>query len=415
MARTRLADRVTVWQTPQGLKVYFDQIKQLPMLDIVIAFNAGSSRDGKNFGLANFTSSMINEGAGNLNADAIAAQFANLGVIFTSSTNRDMTSLSLRSLTKAEVLQPALKLFTTLLSKPTFPQKAFARTQRILADAIQAKLQSPGTIATDNFFKLIYQNYPYAHPVIGTTDSIAKITAQQLKAFHQRYYVAKNATLAIVGDITREQAQAIAAQISKALPSGAAAAPLAAPKSAAKKSLNIKYPSTQTAIRIGQIGVTRSNPNYVALVVANYILGGDSSSRLFHVVREKNGLSYGVGSALVPYAQNGPFLIYLQTKDKQTPKAIKVTQSVVEKFVKNGITQKELTLAKDYLTGNLPLQLASNSQIANYLALVGRYNLPVNYLPDLIDKIKTISVEDVNQALKQSIFPKKMVIVTVGK
>lgn len=286
------------WTTSKGARVLYVNAPHLPMVDIKIAFAAGAARDGNKLGLAAMTNQMMEQGAGPLNADQIATRFEEVGAKFGSTAARDMAVFSLRSLTDPALFDQALTTFSLVLSKPSFPENALKREKRNQLTEIKADQQSPSSIATKAFYQTVFKDHPYAHPVIGTEESIPTFTRDNLIAFSHQYYVAKNAVIAIVGDIDRQGATKIAEQITQHMPVGQKAEAL--PKERALNSAiikNIEYPSSQTNIRIGQTGITRKDPDYFPLIVGNYTLGGASLvSRLTEVVREKHGLTYSIYS-----------------------------------------------------------------------------------------------------------------------
>ena len=245
---------------------------------------------------------MIGEGAQNLSADEIAQLFDSLGAQFDSSCSRDMATVSLRTLTDPKLLQPALKTFTQVLTQPNFGTKNFARVKNQLLQALLEEQQTPSSLADDAFFSAIYGDYPYAHYPLGTKDTLKRFTPNSLVTFFRQHYVGSNATVVIVGDVEQAQAAKIAKQVVGGLPKGRAIAAIPEPVyHPLTKNININYPSTQTYIRIGEIGVNRNTPGYFPLYVGNYVLGGGVLvSRLFKEVRDQRGLTYNVSSSFVP-------------------------------------------------------------------------------------------------------------------
>lgn len=206
------------WQTTNGAPVYFVQATELPMVDISVVFDAGSSRDGQQPGVAQMTSALLNAGTTTLNADQIANIFDGVGATFDANVRRDMGIISLRSLTDPHYLTPALQLFTQILTTPSFPQDQFTRTQQQILVALKQQDQLPNTLAAKALFAGLYGAHPYSHPVLGTPTVISQLTRNDLLHFYQTYYVAKNALIVIVGNLTKLQAEEIANQIMAKLP-----------------------------------------------------------------------------------------------------------------------------------------------------------------------------------------------------
>lgn len=404
------------WQTKNGAQVYFVESKQLPMVDIEIVFNAGSARDGSQLGIAQLTNSMLNEGTKTLDADQIARRFDQVGAQYGASIDRDKATVKLRSLIEPKFLVPALETFADILSNTSFPQNALQRVQKQTLIALQQEKQSPSTIARNDFDKNLYFNQPYGHSVLGTQAVVESLKAQDLQKFYRQYYVAKNATIAIVGDVDRQKAEAIAEQITKGLPTGSAASllpqPLALTKSDEQK---INYPSQQTTVLIGQIGIAKKDPDFFPLSVGNHILGGGVlTSRLFEEVRNKRGLSYGVSSQFSTAQIPGPFAIILQTRNDQVKNAVEATRQTLQDFLNNGPTEKELKQAKQNIIGSFPLAIADNASILGNLVNIGFYQLPLDYLDTYRDNVNAVTLDQIRTAFKKHIQPDKMVTVMVG-
>ncbi|MFN7096648.1 MAG: M16 family metallopeptidase [Gammaproteobacteria bacterium] len=404
------------WTTSNGANVYFVPEHQLPILDIEILFNAGSAQDGSNFGVANFTNTMLGQGAQDLTADQIADRFDSLGAQFDTNCGRDAAQVSLRTLTDPQILDAALKTFTQVLTQPSFGTNEFNRVKNQLLQALLQEQQTPSDIADDAFYNAIYGKYPYAHQPLGNMSSVKRLTPNSLISFYRKYYVGANATISIVGDITQDQATTIANQVIGGLPVGTSAAPLPAPSYAPKQqTINIPYPSTQTYIRIGELGISRGDPNYFPLYVGNYILGGgELVSRLFQAVRDERGLTYNIVSYFIPMQQRGPFITSLQSRNSKGSEAIQVTQDVIQRFINQGPTDQELNAAKENIIGGFPLLLNSNANIVDLVAILGFYKLPLNYLDTYRASVAAVTREQVQKTFSQQLTPNNMVTVTVG-
>ena len=411
------APQIQQWQTTNGARVFFVPAPEIPMVDAQVVFDAGSARDLAKPGVAVLTNGMLNEGAGDKNADAIAEQFATLGAHQGNSAERDMASFSLRSLTEPSKLQPAADLLALILKQPTFPQDAFARVQSNALVGLQAQKQSPDEITSEAFFKAVYGTHPYASDPSGNEVSVKAMTVDDLKAFYKQYYVARNAVVAIVGAIDRSGAEKLANTLVGGLPEGMAAAKLPEVTSLTEATVvKLSHPSTQTHVMLGQPGIRRADPDYFALYLGNHILGGNGLvSRISDEIREKRGLSYSAYSYFMPMRDRGPYVLGLQTRTDKTDEAIKVLKDTLEKFVKDGPTAKELEASKKNITGGFALRVDSNKKIADYLSLIGFYNLPLDYLDTFIARMNAVTLEQVKEAFKRRVDPSKLVTVVVGK
>lgn len=406
------------WKTKKGISVFFVARPQIPMLSISTVFDAGSARDGNQYGLANLTNEMLNQGTKQLTVDQIASGFEDIGAQFAATIDRDTAAVSLTSLIDEKILKNALNLYVQVMTQANFPEQAFTREQQNIMLTIAQQEQKPEDVANKLFYKHLYGSHPYAHAPIGTIDSVKTITLKDINSFYQTYYNSSNAIIAIVGAIDKNQAEQIAEQISDQLPAGKKAAPLALASAAEelKNTKAIDFPSTQTHILLGQIGINRASPEYFSLNVGNYILGGNQlTSRLFEEVRNKNGLSYYVFSGFIPLAANGPFAVALQTNNKNADQALQITQSVLKNFIAHGPSEAELNNAKKAITGGFPLKIASNCSILGYLNVIGFYHLPLNYLDTYNDKINAISLADIKKAFANHININKFLTVEVGQ
>ncbi|MGD8842060.1 MAG: pitrilysin family protein [Gammaproteobacteria bacterium] len=408
--------KIESWKTDKGAKVLFVAAHELPILDVRIVFDAGSARDGDKAGVAALTNALLDQGAAGMDADAIAAGFEQRGAKLGSGSERDMAWLSLRSLSDEKLLKPALDLFRKVLASPDFPEADFERERQRTLTGLEYEKQRPKSLVENAFYHDVYARHPYAGNPSGEEDSVAALSVADLRAFYRRYYVARNATLVLVGDISRKQAETIAARLADALPAGEKAPPL--PEVAALKGAStqfIEYPSTQSNVLMGQPGVRRGDPDYFALYVGNHVLGGSGLvSRISEEIREKRGLSYSAYSYFVPMRQDGPYTLGFQTRNEKREEALAVLRDTVRKFVEQGPTEKELKASKDNIIGGFPLAVSSNSKITEYLAMIGFYDLPLDYLSTFTDRIQAVTAKQIRDAFRRRVKVDDMVTVIVG-
>jgi len=409
--------KIQHWQLKNGTRVYFVESHTLPMVQISAAFDAGSARDPENkFGLATMTNHLLKEGAAEMNTDEIARGMEDVGAELYSHAGRDMAMVGIRTLSEKDKLSASTRLLSQIIAQPSFPKSSLDRERSRLMVALQSKKQSPGEIASDMFFKLTFENHPYGHPEEGNEESIADITQKDLIDFHRRYYVGRNSVLAIMGDLSRSQAKSLSQEILGDLPAGHAAPRLPAIQPGNKAVTEEKqFDSEQSHILVGQVGMRRKDPDYFKLYLGNYILGGGGLvSRLSEVVREKNGLAYSVYSYFWPMQQNGPFTMGLQTANKNRDRALKLMDQVLRDFINNGPTKEELEEAKSHITGGFALRIDNSRKITDYLAVIGFYRLPLDYLDRFPQKIQAITARQIQRAFKRRIHPDKMITVVVG-
>mgnify|MGYP000845442983 FL=1 len=414
-APARRALDIQTWTTAEGAKVLFVAAPQLPMFDLRLTFAAGSSQDGNVPGLAMLTNAMLNEGVAGKDVGAIAEGFEGLGAHFGNGAYRDMAVASLRSLSQRDLREPALALFTEVLGAPSFPADSLARIQNQLLAGFEYQKQNPGKLAGIALFDALYGSHPYAHSSDGNAQSIPAITLEQLRAFHAKAYTASNAVIAVVGDLSRSEAEAISAQVSAALPKGPALAKTPQPDVPKAGRQHIEHPSKQTHLLLAQLGIDRREPDYAALYIGNQILGGGGfGTRLMEEVREKRGLTYGIYSGFSAMQARGPFMINLQTRAELSEGALTLVQDILRDYLANGPTQKELDDAKRELAGSFPLSTASNADIVGQLGAMGFYDLPLTYLEDFMAQIQALSAEQVKTAMAKHLSPEAMLIVSAG-
>lgn len=407
--------KVESWQTSGGAKVMYVHAPDLPMVDVRVVLDAGSARDGDLPGLARFTSAMLTEGAGDWDADVLAERLESRGIELGASSLRDMAWVSMRSLTDPEVLDVALDTTQVVLSAPRFDSDAIERVRQQMQIGLRRELQSPGSVAMRRFYRSLYVDHPYAHPPGGEEASLAAIGRDDLQRFHQRFYVAANAVVAIVGAVDRSAAERIAERVTSRLDVGQHASPLPPVPVVNGGELRESFPSSQTHIYVGQTGMARHDPDYYPLYVGNHVLGGGGLvSTLGDEVREKRGLSYSVYSYFSPMRVDGPFLMVAQTKNEQANDALAVMRDTLNRFVEQGPDEKELEAAKQNLIGGFPLRIASNKKIVEYLAMMGFYDYPLDHLDTLPGKLAAVTVEQVRDAFRRRISGPAGIAVIVG-
>ncbi len=404
------------WNTDNGAQVYFVSAPELPMVDIRIMFDAAGSRDGEKSGVAMMTNGLLNEGTDKLNTNEIAEEFDRLGAQFSTVALRDMAIISLRSLTQKDLLDPAINTLAQIITQPSFPQDSLDRERKRLLIGLQGKKQSPGALAKEAFFKGIYGSHPYAAEPTGTEESVKSITRDDLVNFHKQYYVARNATVAIVGAVSHQEAEQIIATVIGSLPPGKAPKALPQVKQLQTAQRIVQdFPSSQTHLLIGQPGMSRNDPDYFPLYLGNHILGGSGLvSLLSSEVREKRGLSYSTYSYFSPMRDKGPFIMGLQTRNDQAEQAREVVMQTLQDFIDQGPTPEQLKAAKQNLTGGFALRLDSNRKVAEYVAMTGFYGLPMDYISTLLSKIEAVTAEQIKDAFARRIKPDAMVTVMVG-
>lgn len=403
------------WKTPSGVPVYFIETHVLPMVDIQVVFKAGAAYDGKQYGLANLTNNLLNQGTKHATEDQIAEQWDLAGAIYNASVSRDMAAVGIRSLTYPKQFALALSTFKDVLSHPLFPVEAFERTRNQIAQMQKQQEQNPEVTSIKLFFKTLYGQHPYAHPTIGEAATLADLNIEAIQKFYQKYYVANNAMIAMVGNLSLEEAKKVSDEITAGLNKGQPAEKIPPVNKNGAATQHFAFPSNQTHLLMGQIALSRSDPDYFPFEVANHIFGGGINSRLFKTVRGDQGLAYNVSSGMALLREKGPFYINLQTEGHQKQKAVDLVKKMLLEFMEKGPSKAELDAAKHHLVQNFILELSSNQATLASLIDIGFYGLPLNYLSIYQNKIESVTAQQIEDALKKHLSPERFILITVGK
>lgn len=412
------------FSTKNGTPVQFVATPNLPMVDISLYFNAGSARDEAikphGFGIASLTGNMLKKGTTSKTENQIAEISEQLGIILSTEVYKDMFIVSLRSLSD-ENLDKAVALLSDIISNPSFPENSLARTKAQYMLAIEQQKEDPASIADITFDQHLYGNHPYANPTIGTQHSIPEIISKDLHTFQQRFLVAKNANIAITGNIDSLKAKQIGEILTKNLPIGEKAPllPDAKPLTAQKR-VHIPFDSTQTTIIMGQLGTKRAIDEatlqqQMNFNIANEVVGGGNfQAYLMQEIRKKRGLTYGIYAQMTPMQSQGIYQISFSTRNDKAQEGIDETLKILNNTTKNGIRQSEMDLTKDNLLNSFPLSFASNASINRTIGMMGFYGLPKDYLNTYQQRINFATLADVNQAYAKTIQPQNFLIVSVG-
>ena len=340
--------------------------------------------------------------------------FADVGAQLGGGVDDDKASFKLRTLSSARERDKALDLYIKILQKPDFPGDVLAREKaRVIAGLKEAATQ-PETIADKAYTKALFGSHPYGFD--AEPENIEKIDRYDVQKFYSTHYGAQGAVIALIGDMSREQAEQFAEKISLDLPRADKPAPLAAvsyPVAASEQ--RISHPATQAHILMGYPGMKRGDPDFFPLYVGNYILGGGGFvSRLVKEVREKRGLAYSVYSYVSPGRQVGPYVAGMQTQKSQADLAVDVMKKTISEFVDHGPTDEEMIAAKNNLINGFPLRIDSNRKILENVASIAWNDLPLDTLDTWRDQLKAVTKEQVNAALKAHLDMNRMVTVVVG-
>lgn len=411
--------------TTNGVPVIFTAVHELPIVDITIIFDGGSSKDSElkkeGFGIASMTANLMTKGTKNLTEEQFSWQAERLGVTLGANTGRDSFSYMFRSLTDDKELTPALMLFTDMIANPSFDNNAVERTKNKVLVNLERSKQNADYLANTAFLKAIYHTHPYAYDSTGTPSSVANISSDDLKQYHQTYLVAQNAYISITGALTEQKARQIAEDLSNKLPNGKKITPLPTPKKPKPTHVHIHYDSPQTAVIIGHLGTKDAKTaqeiqDSLNFRLGNKVLAGsDFNARLMTIIRKQGGYTYGISGSMIPYAQNGIYHIRFSTTTDKAKEAIEKTIDVIKDTLKTGISEQELQLASTSFRHSYPMTLSNNLAIHNMATYLNQENLPDSYVSEFLHRLDKVAINEVNRSLQTHIHPDEFIIVTVGK
>jgi zinc protease len=420
------------WTQANGAQVFLVQSAAIPMVDVQIDFDAGSRRDPANqAGLASAAAAMSSMGvlAGRapiepaMDENALGEAWADLGASFVAHTSQDRMSFALRSLTYPDLLEKAVQLAARQLAQPSFPVDVWLRERDALQASIREANTRPATLAVRAFNQAVYGTHPYGYEV--TQETLARIEVPQMLALYRQMILPCYAKVTVVGALSRSQAERLvagllgplSASVGQRTASSCPALPVVAdvaPLTQASEQ-HIAFESAQAHVLMGQPGFKRDDPDFFALTVGNYILGGGGFvSRLTSEVREKRGLSYSVYSYFSPARHAGAFTLGLQTRPDQAQQALQVSRDVLNRFVAEGPSEDELAAAKANLMGGFPLRIDSNRKLLDNVANIAWNNLPLTYLDTWTQQVGKVTVADVRAAFQRKLQPQVMATVVLG-
>ena len=398
-----------------GLVLLTSEQRALPMVSIELLIDAGSRYEPENqAGLANLTAKLLTYGTQRRSALQISEALDFIGASLSTDSGEDVASVSLTILKKD--LAMGLDLLAEILTQSTFPQGEIDRQKQAVIASIRAREEDPGAVAATKFTAALFPQSPYGRPVEGTEVTVKGLQRKSLQDFFSRYYRPNRAIISVVGDIgEKEIAQALNRAFSgwnKGEPSGKMLVPT---NIGAAQQLQINKDLTQSNIILGHNGVTRGNPDYYAVQVMNYILGGGGfSSRVMDSIRNERGLAYSVYSYFAAEKSHGSFQFVMQTKNETALEAIQIARDEIRRIREAPVSEQELNDAKDYLIGSFPLRFDTNRKVAGFLAQVEYYQLGLNYPEQYAGLIRKVTREDVQRVAKEYLRPEQLITVIVG-
>jgi predicted Zn-dependent peptidase len=400
-----------------GLTVVLAELHDLPLvnLGLVVKSGGGANPPGE-AGLADMTARMLTEGTTHRTAPEIADQTAALGATLAATSSWDATTVALSTLTRN--LDPALAIFADVALNPAFDPKELARVRDNQLTAITRRKDSPPTVASLAMARLLYgQKHPYGWPMTGAESTVAKLTPAGLRAFYDANYRPNNAVLIVTGDVTEAAVRPKLEAAFKAWrPKPVAVRRLPAPASAAAKTrifLIDKADAPQSSIRVGNIGIERTNPDYFPVMLMNMVLGG-GFYRLDLNLREGKGWTYGARSNFESRKTPGPFAAGGEFVAPHTAESVAEIMKEINTIRDTDVTDAELSRAKDQIIKSFPARFATRGSIAGQLAELAVFGLPDSYLTDYTKRVAAVTKDDVRRVARKYLTPDRLTIVVVG-
>jgi zinc protease len=398
-----------------GLVILHSEDHSLPFVTLQLLVDGGSRKDppGQE-GLSYLTAKGLLLGTSRRTMAEISEELDFMGTSISSSSGRDYSTLGLRTL--KENLDRSIEIFMEELTQPAFPDGEIKREVQKTLAAIQSEEDEPGEVAEKEFRKALFLSSPYAHPVVGSKESLPKITRESISSFYKDYYHPNNYILVVVGDITAEEAKTkLFPLFEKMTAAEIPQAPFVSSFAKGPETIKLNREITQANIVLGNEGINRGDPDFYAASVMNYILGGGGfASRMLEDIRNKRGLAYEVASFFDAAKYPGSFQVVLQTKNASAREAISLALKQMELIREEPVSDKELDGAKKYLIGSFPMRLDTQDKIANFLAQVQYYDLGLDYAEKYPALIKSVTKEDVLRVAKKYLKPKNYVLVVVA-
>ncbi|PTW62305.1 zinc protease [Breoghania corrubedonensis] len=415
LARPVHATEIQRVVSPGGIEAWLVEDHTIPLISVDFAFEGGATQDpnGKE-GLTNLMSTLLDEGAGDLDSQAYQTRLEDLSVEIGFNAGRDSFSGSMKTLTANR--DAAFDMLSLAITDPHFDKDAIERMRTRLIAGIRNDSRDPDSVASERWFAAAFPGHPYGRRTEGTEKTLAAITRDDLVTLHKHLMARGNLKIAVVGAIDAKTLGPLLDKTFGKLPAKAelVKVPDATPKTGVTENVNMDVP--QAVIRLGLPGLKRADPDFIPAYVMNHILGGGSfSSRLYEEVREKRGLAYSVWSYLAPYDHAGILMAGTGTRSDSAGETLKIMEEQIARMAKDGPTADELKKAKSYLTGSYALRFDTSGKIANQLVGIQMENLGIDYINKRNDLIEAVTLDDVKRVAKELLGGKTPTIVTVGR
>lgn len=408
--------RITRVVSPGGIEAWLVRDRTLPLIAMEFAFTGGAAQDPADKpGVASLVSSLLDEGAGDMDAAAFHRAVADKALEISFDANRDEMRGSLRTL--SEHRDAAFDLLRLAVNQPRFDSEAIERIRAAQLASLRRRSTDPNSIASERWFATAFPNHAYGRPVDGTLATIPTITRDDLVAFAKRTMARANLKVAVVGDISPEDLGRELDRVFGTLPAKADLVPVAdvTPKGIGTVDV-FPMEVPQSVVLMGTGGLTRKDPDFIPAFVLNHILGGSAfSSRLFKEVREARGLAYSVYSYQVALDHTGLWFAGTATKNERAGESIRIIGDEFRKMLDAGPAQAELDEAKSYLTGSYALRFDTSSKVAGQLLQIQIDDLGIDYIDKRNSLINAVTLDDLKRVAKRLTAARDALIIVVGR
>ena len=411
----RAATEIIEVTSEGGITAWLVEEPSIPVLAISIEVEGGSLLDPEGLeGVTRMMMGLLEEGSGDLDTIGFAQAREDISAGIRFRSNRQSVNISLNML--SENRDETLALATLAMTNPSFDEAAIARVRAQMLSSAEAREQDPNQIASRVLRRAIYGDHPLRREESGTVESINTITRDDLVAAHTAALVRDRISVGVVGDITAEELGPLLDQLFENMPQSGPDLPGDADLDSTGETIVIDFPSPQSVALFSHEGVDRGDPDFFAALVMNHILGGGGfSSRLTDEIREKRGLTYGIGSYLASGQRASLLTGSVNSANDTIAQALELVQTEWTKMAESGVTQAELDAAKKYLTGSYPLQFDGNRRIAGILVGLQAEGLPIDYHLTRNAKVDAVTLEDVARAAERFLKPDQLRFIVVGQ
>lgn len=402
--------------SPGGIEAWLVSESAVPLVSVQFAFDGGAAQDPPDRpGVANLISVLLDEGAGDIDSAAFQEKLESLAIEMSFDAGRDTFYGAMQTLT--ENLDEAANLLRLAITAPRFDADAIERMRVQTESGLRRELTDPNAVAGRLWSDTVFGSHPYGRPVKGTLETVAAITVDDLRAYHERIFARDTLKIAVVGDITAERLAPLLDEIFGGLPQTADLAPVAEatlPDGGMRKVVEMEIP--QTVIQFGRPGLKRDDPDFIPAYVVNHILGGGAfSSRLYQEVREKRGLSYSVYSFLYPLDRAGLIAGGAATRNDRAAESLAIIDEEIKRMADEGPTAEELDKAKRYLKGSYPLRFDTSTKIARQLVEIQRDKLGIDYINKRNDLIDAVTIDDAKRVARKLYGDGSLYVTMVGR